>query len=83
MQDTLKSPVIDADGVTFQLYAPKATEVLLRAEGPAPFANKPLVKGDSGVWKLTVQVPPDLYIYTFDVDGCWSRIRRTASRAST
>jgi len=70
VQDTLTSPVIGADGrVTFQLYAPKATEVLLRSEGPAPFANQPLAKGDSGVWKLTAQVPADLYIYWYDVDG--------------
>jgi enterochelin esterase family protein len=70
VQDTLKSPVAGEDGrVTFQLYAPKAGEVTLRTEGPAPFANQPLVKGDSGVWKLTASVPADLYIYWFDVDG--------------
>ena len=70
VQDTLTSPVIGTDGrVTFQLYAPKATEVLLRSEGPAPFANQPLAKGDSGVWKLSAQVPADLYIYWYDVDG--------------
>jgi enterochelin esterase family protein len=70
VQDTLKSPVVGADGqVTFQIYAPKATEVALRTEGPAPFADKALVKGDSGVWTYTAQVPADLYIYWFDVDG--------------
>ena len=70
VQDTLRSPVIGADGrVTFQLYAPKATEVSVRSEGPAPFANQKLVKGDSGVWTLTTQVPADLYIYWYDVDG--------------
>jgi enterochelin esterase-like enzyme len=70
VQDTLTSPAIGADGrVTFQLYAPKATEVLVRSEGPAPFANQPLAKGDSGVWRLTAQVPADLYIYWYDVDG--------------
>ena len=70
IQDTLTSPAIGSDGrVTFQLYAPKATEVLVRSEGPAPFANQPLAKGDSGVWRLTAQVPADLYIYWYDVDG--------------
>ncbi|MFL5619760.1 MAG: alpha/beta hydrolase [Gemmatimonadaceae bacterium] len=70
VQDTLTSPAIGTDGrVTFQLYAPKATEILLRSEGPAPFANQPLAKGDSGVWRLTAQVPADLYIYWYDVDG--------------
>jgi len=70
IQDTLTSPVIRADGhVTFQLYAPKATAVEMRSEGPAPFANKPLARSDSGVWSLTMPVPADLYIYWYDVDG--------------
>jgi enterochelin esterase-like enzyme len=70
VQDTLKSPVVGADGqVTFQLYAPKATEVTLRSEGPAPFANQKLARSDSGVWRLTASVPADLYIYWYDVDG--------------
>ena len=70
IQDTLTSPAVASDGrVTFQLYAPKATEVLVRSEGPAPFANQPLAKGDSGVWRLTTQVPADLYIYWYDVEG--------------
>ena len=70
VQDTLRSPVIGTNGqVTFQIYAPKATEVTLRSEGPAPFSGKPLVKADSGVWTFTAQVPADLYIYWFDVDG--------------
>src|SRR5689334_18057265 len=66
VQDTLSSPVIGPDGrVTFQLYAPKAADVLLRSEGPAPFANQPLTRGDSGVWRLTAQLPADLYIYWY------------------
>ncbi len=70
VQDTLASPVIGPDAkVTFQLYAPKATEVRLRSEGPAPFANAAMVKNDAGVWRLTAEVPADLYIYWFDVDG--------------
>ena len=70
VQDTLKSPVIGADGqVKFQLYAPRASEVSLRTEGPAPFANQKLAKGDSGVWTFSAQPPADLYIYWFDVDG--------------
>lgn len=70
VQDTLTSPVIGGDGqVTFRLYAPKATEVRVRSEGPAPFADQPLARGDSGVWSLTARVPADLYIYWYDVDG--------------
>ena len=68
--DTLHSPVIGENGrVTFQLYAPKATEVTLRTEGPAPFANQKLVKNEQGVWSVTDTIPADLYIYWYDVDG--------------
>src|SRR5205085_11365613 len=68
--DTLHSPVVGTDGqVTFQLFAPKATAVTLRSEGPAVFANQPLVRNDQGVWTYTVSLPPDLYIYWYDVDS--------------
>ena len=68
--DTLHSPVIGERGViTFQLYAPKASEVTLRTEGPAPFANQKLVRNEQGVWAVTDTVPADLYIYWYDVDG--------------
>ncbi|HEU4996491.1 MAG TPA: alpha/beta hydrolase-fold protein [Gemmatimonadaceae bacterium] len=69
--DTLKSPVIAADSrVTFQLFAPKAGSVVLRTEGPAPFANLPLTKGAEGVWSITTNpLPSDLYIYWYDVDS--------------
>ena len=68
--DTLKSPVIgDGGRVTFQIYAPKASEVTLRTEGPAPFADRKLVRNEQGVWTTTETVPADLYIYWYDVDG--------------
>ena len=68
--DTLHSPVIGERGVvTFQLYAPKASEVTLRTEGPAPFADQKLMRSEQGVWAVTDTVPADLYIYWYDVDG--------------
>jgi enterochelin esterase-like enzyme len=68
--DTLHSPVIGANGsVTFQLFAPRATAVVLRSEGPAAFANQPLQKNEAGVWTYTVALEPDLYIYWYDVDS--------------
>lgn len=69
--DTLQSPVVAPDGhVTFQLHAPRAAEVLLRSEGPAPFADQRLTRNEQGVWSATVgPLPADLYIYWFDVDG--------------
>ena len=38
--------------VTFQLYAPKATAVVMRSEGPAPFENQTLTKSEAGVWSV-------------------------------
>jgi len=68
--DTLHSPVVGTDGsVTFQLFAPTANAVTLRSEGPAAFANQPLVKNAQGVWTYTVSLSPDLYIYWYDVDS--------------
>lgn len=68
--DTLHSPAIGANGsVTFQLFAPKATAVTLRSEGPAPFANQPLARNEAGVWTYTATLEPDLYIYWYDVDS--------------
>src|SRR5687767_2946099 len=68
--DTLRSPVVGENGsIVFQLYAPKATEVTLRSEGPAPFANQKLTKSEAGVWSLATTLPADLYIYWYDVDG--------------
>ena len=69
--DTLVSPLVTADGrVTFQLYAPRATAVTIRTEGPAPFTDRRMEKSTAGVWTASVaDVPPDLYIYWYDVDG--------------
>jgi len=55
--------------VTFQLYAPRATAVTIRSEGPAPFENQAMQKSANGVWTLTATLPPDLYIYWYDVDS--------------
>ena len=79
--DTLRSPVVAPDGrVTFQLYAPRATEVTLRTEGPAPFENQKLTRNAEGVWSATFgPVAPDLYIYWFDVDGVVVRDPRNPS----
>jgi enterochelin esterase family protein len=71
IQDTLKSPLIAADGrVRFNLYAPRANAVVVRTEGPAPFSNLALEKAPSGVWSATTAaLPADLYIYWFEVDS--------------
>lgn len=72
----LNSPDVHDDGtVTFRLKAPAATEVKLvgvalltglgRTGQPVPF-----VKGDDGIWTLTVgPLRPDMYAYHLNVDG--------------
>lgn len=61
------SPEVRADRtVTFRLLAPKVSQVILNAES----GRKPMTKDDSGLWSVTVgPLEPDIYAYTFDVDG--------------
>ena len=68
--DTLVSTEFHPDKkVTFRLFAPKAAEVTVNGEftdGPAV----KLAKDEKGVWSATVgPLKPDLYSYTFAVDG--------------
>jgi enterochelin esterase family protein len=66
--DTLVSPEVQADHkVTFRIYAPKASEVTVGGDFGA--VTK-LTKDDTGVWTATVgPLTPDLYSYSFTVDG--------------
>jgi enterochelin esterase family protein len=68
------SPEIHADRtVTFRLFAPRASEVLLMGSpGILEVIKepKPLQKGDKGVWSLTVgPLPPGFYTYGFAIDA--------------
>lgn len=79
----VQSPTISADRiVTFRLYAPKATEVLVRTEGldSVPDAPKALMeqtgkgaamtKGEDGVWTYSLPpIMPGAFRYSFLVDG--------------
>ena len=69
-QETVQSPEVHADKTfTLRLSAPKASEVTVAGEWNL---NKPqaLSKDDKGVWTIKVgPVPPNIYIYTFNVDG--------------
>jgi enterochelin esterase-like enzyme len=73
--DTLVSPEVRPDGkVTFRLYAPQVSTVVLRSDLIADFnlyfAGLPLTKGDDGIWSYTSGVlSPGVYRYTFIVDG--------------
>jgi enterochelin esterase-like enzyme len=64
----IKSPEVHPDSsVTFRLRAPNAAKVRLNLEGSKA---ADMVKDEQGVWTLrTAPLPPDLYGYTFNVDG--------------
>ena len=77
------SPEVNADGtVTFRLYAPKAVKVevtgdflpQVKVKTPMGEAEQPgvaeLKEGKDGVWTYTTEpLAPELYYYTFKVDG--------------
>lgn len=53
--------------VTFRLKASGAKEVQLRCEG---VRNSAMQKDDQGVWSFTTDpLEPDIYAYSFNVDG--------------
>ncbi len=63
------SPEVTTDGqATFRYYAPEARSVSL--VGLRRTTPLPLTKGADGVWTVTVSgLAPDIYGYSFDVDG--------------
>lgn len=64
----LLSPEVHADRtVTFRLRAPNAQKVSVNIE---TFQRHEMMKSDDGVWTYTSDpLPPDIYGYTFNVDG--------------
>lgn len=69
-----QSPEVNADRtVTFRLFAPKASEVLLMGSPGILEVIKtpaPLHKDDKGVWSVTVgPLPAGFYTYGFAIDG--------------
>ncbi|MGA2544034.1 MAG: alpha/beta hydrolase-fold protein [Verrucomicrobiota bacterium] len=62
------SPEVQPDGrVTFRLRARNAASVSVHCEG---VRETGMVKDEQGVWSLTTApLPPDLYAYSFTVDG--------------
>lgn len=63
------SPEVLPDGrVIFRLLAPRAQAVAVK--GLRGLEPQPMVKNSDGLWSVTVgPLSPDLYNYTFDVDG--------------
>ena len=64
----VQSPVVQPDKtVTFRFRAPNAQKVDVRLDSGKSF---PLAKDDKGVWTATTPaLAPDLYGYSFQVDG--------------
>lgn len=64
------SPELLADGrVTFRILAPKAAAVLVEGNWTGG-RELPMTKDDSGLWSATTPaLPPELWAYTFSVDG--------------
>jgi enterochelin esterase family protein len=72
MPPRIVSPEILPDNkVTFRVYAKDATKITLTGEWQSgPNSIETLVKGDTGMFMLTVgPLKPELYGYTFNVDG--------------
>jgi len=64
----LLSPEVHADlRVTFRVRAPNAAKVQLSLEGSP---RSEMTKATDGVWSVTIgPLAPDLYGYTFNIDG--------------
>jgi enterochelin esterase-like enzyme len=63
----LRSPQITSDSiVTFRFLAPNANKLLLIMDDAKPRA---MVKDTTGVWSYTESFAPDIYRYTFSMDG--------------
>ncbi|RZM25466.1 MAG: esterase [Pedobacter sp.] len=63
----LKSPeVADGGQVTFRFLAPNAKRVLLIMDDGK---QRPMQKDSAGVWAFSAHFEPDIYRYTFAVDG--------------
>src|SRR6516225_4650276 len=63
----VRSPEVSPDGkITFRLRAPNAKEVAVTGIGE----RLAMTKDDQGVWSATTGVlKPDIYTYSFNVDG--------------
>jgi len=95
--DTLKSVEILADRhVTFRIYAPKASSVILHPEGPEAtpgitpdelaktYQGFPMTKDEQGVWTATIgPIAAGVYRYHFDVDGVFTADPKTSLRSES
>ena len=65
----IQSPEITTESITFRFAAPKARTVSVSASWMG-YRSMPMTQGADGVWTLKADLPsPELYTYTFNVDG--------------
>ena len=71
-EPTASAPVVTGEGVEFVVDFPNASSVFLAGEfnGWDPVAH-PLVKGEDGLWRGTIELEPGQYQYKFVVGGTW------------
>lgn len=64
----VESPIVNSDStVTLSIFAPNASKVAAHGFGMNPLE---LTRSDNGTWSVTTpKMKPDLYTYSFDVDG--------------
>ena len=64
----VRSPEVQKDGrATFRFRARTPASVAVARDGAPPVAMQ---KDEQGIWSVTTDpLPPDIYPYTFDVDG--------------
>src|SRR3954470_11194288 len=69
--DTLVSPEVrPGHKVTFRIYAPRASAVTVGGDWLGAAGPVKLTRDKKGVWSATVgPLVPDLYSYSFNVDG--------------
>jgi enterochelin esterase family protein len=69
----IKSPEVSADGrVTFRVRAPNARTVAVAGQNApdGPGVAGPMTETSDGVWSFTTEpLPPDVYNYSFNIDG--------------
>jgi len=66
-QKNIQSPQVENNGsVTFRFLAPHAQKAMLIMDDAKP---RPMTKDSAGVWSFTETFAPDIYRYTFSIDG--------------
>ena len=74
-QVSVVSPeILDDNSVIFRLYAPEASIVSLRGTMSFDISSSRMLKNEQGIFEIKIgPQDPDMYVYTFSVDGVTTR----------